>query len=86
MARPDAGTGGARIGQVLQVFGQAPLAFYLAHLWLYSLLGAAAFREGTGYLTIYLVWIASLWPLYFVTLRYRDFKQSKAVDSYWRMF
>lgn len=75
-----------RIGQVLQVFGQAPLAFYLAHLWLYSLLGAAAFRDGTGYLTIYLVWLASLGPLYLVTLRYRNFKQTKPTDSYWRMF
>ncbi len=75
-----------RIGQVLQVFGQAPLAFYLAHLWLYSLIGAAAFRDGTGYLTVYLVWLASVWPLYVATSRYRDFKQSKAVDSYWRMF
>ena len=75
-----------RSGQWLQVFGQAPMAFYLAHLWLYALVGAAAFRDGTGYLAVYLVWIASLWPLYVVTRRYRDFKQTKAVDSYWRMF
>lgn len=75
-----------RMGQWLQVFGQAPLAFYLAHLWLYSLAGAAAFRDGSGYLTVYLVWLASLWPLYLVTLRYRKFKQAKPVDSYWRMF
>ena len=75
-----------RIGQWLQVFGQAPMAFYLAHLWLYALIGAAAFRDGTGYATVYLVWIASLGPLYLVTRRYRDFKQAKAVESYWRMF
>ncbi len=75
-----------RIGQWLQVFGQAPMAFYLAHLWLYAVIGAAAFRDGTGYLTVYLVWIASLWPLYVVTRRYRDFKQTKAAESYWRMF
>ena len=76
----------ARLGQVLQVFGQAPLAFYLAHLWLYPLVGAAAFRDGAGYPTVYLIWIASWWPLYLVTRRYRDFKQTKAADSYWRMF
>lgn len=75
-----------RLGQWLQVFGQAPMAFYLAHLWLYALIGAAAFRDGTGYATVYLVWLASLGPLYFVTRRYRDFKQTKAAESYWRMF
>lgn len=75
-----------RIGQWLQVFGQAPMAFYLAHLWLYALVGAAGFRDGTGYFTVYLVWVASLWPLYAVTRRYRDFKQTRAADSYWRMF
>ena len=75
-----------RLGQWLQVFGQAPLAFYLAHLWLYAVVGAVAFRDGAGYVTVYAVWIASWWPLYFVTRRYRDFKQTKAADSYWRMF
>lgn len=75
-----------RVGQWLQVFGQAPMAFYLAHLWLYALVGALAFRDGAGYLSVYVVWIASWWPLYVVTRRYRDFKQTKAVDSYWRMF
>ena len=75
-----------RLGQWLQVFGQAPLAFYLAHLWLYAVIGAVAFRDGAGYLAVYAVWIASWWPLYFVTRRYRDFKQTKAADSYWRMF
>ncbi len=75
-----------RMTQVLQVFGQAPLAFYLAHLWLYALIGAAAFRDGAGYLTVYLVWAVSWWPLYVVTRRYRDFKQATTVDSYWRMF
>jgi uncharacterized membrane protein len=75
-----------RLGQWLQVFGQAPMAFYLAHLWLYALVGAAGFRDGTGYPTVYVIWAASLWPLYAVTRRYRDFKQTKSVDSHWRMF
>lgn len=43
-------------------------------------------RDGAGYLAVYVVWIASWWPLYVVTRRYRDFKQTKAADSYWRMF
>ncbi len=75
-----------RVGRWLQVFGQAPMAFYLVHLWLYALLGAAAFRDGAGYLTVYVIWVASLWPLFVVTRRYRDFKQSTAIDSSWRMY
>ena len=76
----------APLGRVLRVFGQAPLAFYLAHLWLFALIGAAGFRDGAGYLAVDLVWLAGLVPLYFVTRRYRDFKHDKAIDSYWRLF
>ena len=72
--------------RVLRVFGQAPLAFYLAHLWLFALIGAAGFRDGAGYLAVYLVWLAGLCPLYFATRRYRDFKRAKPIDSYWRLF
>jgi uncharacterized membrane protein len=72
--------------RVLRVFGQAPLAFYLAHLWLFALIGAAGFRDGAGYLAVYAVWLAGLVPLYFVTRRYRDFKQAKPIESYWRLF
>jgi uncharacterized membrane protein len=75
----------ARMWRWLQVFGQAPMAFYLMHLWLYAVIGAAAFRQGTGYLMVYAVWMASVWPLFVVTRRYRDFKQTQAVESYWRM-
>jgi uncharacterized membrane protein len=71
--------------RVLRVFGQAPLAFYLAHLWLFALIGAAGFRDGAGFLVVYAVWLAGLVPLYFVTRRYRDFKVSTPVDSYWRL-
>lgn len=72
--------------RVLRVFGETPLAFYLAHLWLFALIGAAGFRDGAGYLAVYVVWLVGLVPLYFVTRRYRDFKQSKPIDSYWRLF
>lgn len=76
----------APLGRVLRVFGEAPLAFYLAHLWLFALVGAAGFRDGTGYLVVYVVWLVGLWPLYFVTRRYRDFKRATPIDSYWRLF
>lgn len=76
----------APVARVLRVFGQAPLAFYLAHLWLFALVGAAAFRDGAGYLGVYVVWLVGLWPLYSVTLRYRNFKLARPIDSYWRLF
>ena len=76
----------APLGRVLRVFGEAPLAFYLAHLWLFALVGAAGFRDGAGYLVVYVVWLVGLWPLYFVTRRYRDFEHAKPIDSHWRLF
>lgn len=75
-----------RAGAILRVFGQAPLAFYLAHLWLFAIVGAIAFRGGTGYLAVYLVWIAGLVPLYLLTRWYRDVKMRKPEDSWWRLF
>ena len=76
----------APAGRALRVFGEAPLAFYLAHLWLFAVIGAAGFRDGAGYPVVYVVWLAGLWPLYVVTRRYRDFKHAKPIDSYWRLF
>lgn len=75
-----------RVGQLLLVFGQAPLAYYIAHLWLFAVTGALAFRHGAGYLTVYLVWIVGLVPLYAFTRRYRDFKLARPADSFWRFF
>lgn len=57
-----------------------------------SLLASAVLTPGPegldtphGFLTRLLL-IPGLRPLYVVTRRYRDFKQTKAADSYWRMF
>lgn len=75
-----------RAGQVLLVFGQAPLAFYVAHLWLFAIVGAIWFRAGASYATVYAVWIVGLVPLYFFTRWFRDFKLGKPADSVWRMF
>lgn len=73
-------------GQFLRVFGQAPLAYYLAHLWLFAIVGAVAFRDGAGYVTVYVVWVVGLVPLYLFTRWYRDFKMGKSADSLWRLF
>lgn len=75
-----------RMGRILRVFGQAPLAYYLAHLWLFAIVGAVLFRQGTGYLTVYVVWLAGLVPLYVLTRWFRDFKTGKSADSLWRLF
>lgn len=37
------------VGRVIEAFGRVPLAFYIAHLWLFALIGVAWFRQGTGY-------------------------------------
>ena len=74
-----------RAGQVLLVLGQAPLAFYIAHLWLFAIVGVIWFRQGASYPVVYAVWMAGLVPLYFVTRRYRDFKRAKPADSLWRL-
>ncbi len=75
-----------RAGRILQVFGQAPLAYYIAHLWLFAAIGIVWFRHGTSYGVVYLVWIAGLVPLYFFTRWYRDFKMAKPATSWWRYF
>jgi uncharacterized membrane protein len=74
-----------RAGQLLLVFGQAPLAFYIAHLWLFAIVGIIWFRQGASYPVVYAVWLAALVPLYFVARGYRDFKRSKPGDSWWRL-
>ncbi len=75
-----------RAGQLLLVFGQAPLAFYIAHLWLFAIGGMIWFRQGTSYPVVYAVWLAGLVPLFFITRWYRDFKRATPVDSLWRLF
>jgi uncharacterized membrane protein len=75
-----------RAGRVLRVFGQAPLAYYIAHLWLFAIVGIIGFRQGTGYSVVYAIWIAGLVPLYFVTRSFRDFKMARPADSIWRFF
>lgn len=73
-------------GRVLRTFGQAPLAFYIAHLWLFAAVGALWFRAGTTYATVYLVWAAGLVPLYFVARGFGAFKARQPATSPWRMF
>jgi hypothetical protein len=74
------------LGRVLRVLGEAPLMFYVAHLWLFAVIGAVWFRAGTGYASVYAVWLAGLVPLYYVTRAYGGFKSRRPAESLWRMF
>lgn len=71
---------------ILPVFGQAPLCFYLAHLYLYALIAVAFFATPTSLPGMYPVWLAGLVPLYFACRAYRRFKDRKPADSLWRLF
>lgn len=73
-------------GDWLRTIGQVPLFFYLAHLYLYAVVGALFFREGTGLGGLYGVWVAGLVPLYFACCWYKSFKEAKPADSFWRFF
>ncbi len=70
--------------RVLDVYGRSPMFFYLAHIWLFMLIGLP-FRDGTGYGILYLAWAAGMIPLYFACRRYTAFKLTKPAESYWKM-
>ena len=74
------------LGRLLDVFGQSPLAFYIAHLWLFAAVGIAGFRQGTNYGVVYAIWLAGLVPLYMVTRWYGRFVSGKPAASAWRYF
>ena len=68
----------------VRLFGQTAMFFYIAHLFLYALLGAP-FPKGVSILLLYLFWLLGLFILYFICRWFLRFKQTKAVDSIWRM-
>lgn len=82
-------TAGRRLGAAgrwLERFGSVPLFFYLAHLYLYAVVGAAFFRSPASLEVMILVWLAGLVPLGWLCARYRAFKQRQPAGSVWRMF
>ncbi|MEO7650709.1 MAG: heparan-alpha-glucosaminide N-acetyltransferase domain-containing protein [Bryobacteraceae bacterium] len=52
--------------EILRVYGRTPLCYYLAHLYLYALVGAAFFQHAAPMSWTYAIWIAGLLPLYFI--------------------
>jgi uncharacterized membrane protein len=76
-----------RWGKPLLVYGRAPLIFYLAHLYLFAIIGLFMPSRLEGSLPfMYLVWLAALVILYPVCLRYGRFKAGTSPDSIWRLF
>ncbi|MBN1659268.1 MAG: DUF4396 domain-containing protein [Anaerolineae bacterium] len=58
----------------LVVLGQAPLFFYVQHLFLYAMLGHLLAPDGTSLPVMYLVWLLGLLILFPLCLGYRWFK------------
>lgn len=76
-----------RWAKPLFVFGQTALFFYLAHLYLYAVMGLTiAPAGGTSLGWMYAYWAGGLVLLYLLCVRYRNFKQGTAPNSVWRFF
>lgn len=72
--------------KILAQFGQVPFFFYLAHLLLFGIISLPLGQNGTALWIIYPVWIIAILLLYKPCLSYSFFKQSKPVNSLWRLF
>jgi uncharacterized membrane protein len=81
-----AGAAIAGWGRPLLAFGRSPLFFYIAHLYLYGLIGLAIDPNGIGIARMYPFWLAGLAALYFLCGWFGAFKQRQAPDSPWRLF
>lgn len=74
-----------RWAKPLFVFGQTALFFYLAHLYLYAVMGLTIVSAGGISLGwMYAYWAGGLVLLYLLCVRYRKFKQGTAPNSVWR--
>lgn len=71
-----------RIAGFLQEFGRMPLFFYLAHLWLFSLLGLF-FPAGANYWVTYAGWMVVVGLLYPLCQVYANFRNNKPTGSLW---
>ncbi|GBQ25767.1 DUF1624 domain-containing protein [Gluconacetobacter azotocaptans] len=75
-----------RVGRFCAGFGRAPLPFYLAHLWLFAVIGAVFFPMGTQYGVGVLVWLAGLWPLRRLCLGFARMRRNRPASSWVHLF
>lgn len=75
----------SRAVRILETFGRAPLFFYIAHLYLFAVIGSVFFREGTSYLVGLSVWAVGLIPLHYACAGFERFKRARPSSSVWRM-
>jgi uncharacterized membrane protein len=76
-----------RWAKPLFVFGQTALFFYLAHLYLYAVMGLTITPAGgTSLGWMYAYWAGGLVLLCLLCIRYRKFKHATAPNSVWRFF
>ncbi|MFL5803151.1 MAG: DUF1624 domain-containing protein [Roseiflexaceae bacterium] len=71
---------------VLGVYGGSPLFFYIAHLYLYGLLGLALAPREISIPRMYPFWLLGLAILYPLCQLYGRFKRSREPSSMWRLF
>ncbi len=81
-----AGDIGKRLLRPLEVFGKAPLFFYLSHLFLYAAIGMLLTPSGTSILAMYPYWLLGLLILFPPTLWYGAFKHRQPPNSLLRFF
>ena len=69
----------------LLTFGKTAFFFYLAHLYLYAIVGLF-FPRGVSLIWMYPFWLLGLLLLYPLSRWYGNFKQQTSSDSLWRFF
>ncbi len=75
---------GQRVLWPLIVFGQAPLFFYVLHLFLYATLGQMFTPGGSSIPAMYPFWLLGLLLLFPFCIWYGRFKQRQSAHSVWR--
>jgi len=67
--------------QPLVIFGQVPLFFYIAHLFLYAGMGFLLTPDGTSIIKMYPYWLLGLLILYPLCLKFRELKRASSEHS-----